>query len=70
MNVNTTAIVVISVQDYLKKVVVVVLLVFTLHLGGEEYFFGLDNYGVSKDELLCNRFTNSNVSYFGFMWRS
>jgi len=70
LNVNTTAIVVISVQDYLKKVVVVVLLVFTLHLGGEEYFFGLDNYGVSKDELLLYRLANSNVSYFGFMWRS
>ena len=59
-----------SVQGYLKKVVVDVQLVYTLHLGGKEYFFGQDNYGVPKDELLCNRFIDSNVSSISFMWRT
>ncbi len=70
MNVNMNAIVGTSVQGYLKKVVVDVQLVYTLHLGGKEYFFGQDNYGVPKDELLCNRFINNNVSSISFMWRS
>ena len=59
-----------SVQGYLKKVVVDVQLVYTLHLGGKEYFFGQDNYGVPKDELLCNRFIDCYVSCSGSLWRS